>query len=139
VNSVKICEFHSRIMYAYQRLSAPISYNNVGLSLLLSQFFLLQGCFRTDGCTMKVPRNFFSSGDFFCLWTVFIFLLRSLLTENCTRKPPTWATHLEQAWTRVSNIQAHDSSKLNPVFCVCSPRFGLGRLGCAVNGTAQAF
>ncbi len=30
-------------------------------------------------------------------------------------KPPTWVTHLVQAWTQVPHLQACDSSKLSHV------------------------
>ncbi len=43
-------------------------------------------------------------------------------------KPPTRATHLEQAWAQVPHVQTHDSSKMSCVAGYAINRFDLGKL-----------
>ncbi len=50
---------------------------------------------------------------------------------NSITEPLTWATRLEQAWTRVQHLQACDSSKQSHLSGYAPARFGLGRIGCA--------
>ncbi len=55
-----------------------------------------------------------------------------------TIKAPTWATHLEQMWTRVPNLQILDSSNLSHVSGYATAKLSQGRIGCAPNEPKQA-
>jgi hypothetical protein len=54
-------------------------------------------------------------------------------------KAPTWATRLEQAWTRVSHLQARYPSKLSHVSGYDPTRFGLGETGCTNKAQGTAY